>query len=593
MRSIQARRLDSGEGDELKYCLDKKEWNGNDSLHARHWKQVGARNCQRGVLRRIVDTWTGEVLCGFYINSNKVKDRAVNFSEHSGYVISWQYEEVIDIMIKMRAWQERYNAVSGPLALKDVRQGVFALPSKSVSELKVDCFYLFRYPGGLSGNWNASPPTSQQLRMFWLEVLGELERRLALTMENPPKFIESWKGGSPQASCYTLHGMRVGGLTRLANAGVNPWILQNIVAGHADWVMTLYYISPNPSMISQSLTEAYYLNLKNKQDEFQLFLTEKSIERVHRASVARSEDAYDALRKIKSTNTDLAMAILDHGICPNCQTRCDEGMSLYELIVNGKGNKNSYGPVPRLRNGVPDCSQCRFFITGTPFAFPLHVKINEIGLSIHSAMRRKGILLEELDSLNRLRVRAEREGERMEVRDVQRQQSLKYELGVQSEVLASLALSFNAHANLFEGIRRILSSEVNDSIDEVSFMVKDVQELSWQATPRFEALHDVCQCSRWFASVDTFELSRERRETIIRMFARQKEPVPLALLSEKEADTAAEAVSTFLFKILTRGNVEHLVQGRKTFAELGILGSVRELAGRERSAAIGPMLSES
>ena len=186
LRTVQVRRLDSGEGDAEYFNPIDNRWERNYGPHANYWEQARVGNKLRGVLRRIEDTWTGQTLCGFFINSNKTSDRKVLFSDKSGYVISWHNRAVIELVEKMRRWQEKYNPVAKPLAAADVRPGVFEKSAKIVQMNRPAVFHLFRYPGGNSGDFADSPPSGAQVRMFWYELLAELQRRLGERMENPP-----------------------------------------------------------------------------------------------------------------------------------------------------------------------------------------------------------------------------------------------------------------------------------------------------------------------------------------------------------------------------------------------------------------------
>lgn len=56
-RHVQARRLDSGEGDLQTFDLEKLEFKQNTGLHVGYWKRAGVNNIYRGVLRKISDTW--------------------------------------------------------------------------------------------------------------------------------------------------------------------------------------------------------------------------------------------------------------------------------------------------------------------------------------------------------------------------------------------------------------------------------------------------------------------------------------------------------------------------------------------------------
>ncbi|MGF6876863.1 VPA1269 family protein [Paraburkholderia sp. MM5477-R1] len=332
LRGVQIRRLDSGEGDDYTYDIQNRQFIPNPSQHCGYWtRQSDVRNCRRGVLRKFVDSAVQQEFCGFYINSNKTQDRKVLFDENSGYEIFWEFDEVIEIILKTRKWQETYNAVLGPIDFGDLPATVFAEPSDTVKLKKPACFYLFRYPCGNKPNCEA-PPTSQVLRNFWYETLAELERRLATEMDSPPILIDRWDGKVPMSSPYHVHGLRLGGLTRLAKVGVSPWILQNVVGGHANWVMTAFYIKPGFGFITAHLNERYIQAMQNSQKEFAQFLTEATIENVHRMALINNPRAEAGLLAVRAHKSAYLMATLENGICPNCQTLCDEGFEIIQWL---------------------------------------------------------------------------------------------------------------------------------------------------------------------------------------------------------------------------------------------------------------------
>ncbi|MEY9416821.1 hypothetical protein ABIF69_003263 [Bradyrhizobium japonicum] len=69
LRSVQARRLDSGEGDDRSYDSHTRTWSDARGPFAGYWTRQGAKNPRRGVFREIV-TDVGTIT-GFWINSNK------------------------------------------------------------------------------------------------------------------------------------------------------------------------------------------------------------------------------------------------------------------------------------------------------------------------------------------------------------------------------------------------------------------------------------------------------------------------------------------------------------------------------------------
>lgn len=575
LRGVQLRRLDSGEGDILMFDKITRKFVPNTGPFAGHWnRQPDVKNKRRGVLREFFDSTVQQKFCGFYINSNKTRDRKVLFDENSGYEIFWEFDEVIDIILKVRDWQETYNKVSGPVAFEDLPPAVFAEPSENVALRKPACFYLFRYPCGNMAVPDA-PPTSAVLRMFWYECLAELERRLALEMENPPVLIEKWNGRIPMSSPYHLHGLRLGGLTRLAKAGVSPWILQNIVAGHMNWVMTAYYVQPGFAFITAHLTEHYVEAMKNRQREFAQFLTDATIENIHRMALYKDQQAIIDLQSTRESKSSFMMSTLDNCICPNAQTRCDEGFAIIEWQDRKPSAlRRKFGPVPILSTGKRDCARCVFTITGTPFLDGTAVRCNEISLELAASVTRQRSFMQEIDMLENKRIKASKNNEKLNVQDHQSLQSYRLEYKNESDNMVELATSLDANLRQLEDIKALNRRLAKDGDNRYALVFIDEPQFKWGNIHRFEAIDELCRAARWFKSIHVEPLQNERLAMILEIYAREGKPPPLALLTRRESESAIEALTAVIRSRLDRQSVAALVEGYETFQSLGLLTEV-------------------
>ncbi|REG59674.1 putative integrase [Paraburkholderia sp. BL6669N2] len=578
IRGVQARRLDSGEGDSLRYDLQTSTFIPNDSPHAGYWSELpGVANPRRGVLRQFHDNDTGQDFCGLYINSNKTNDRKVLFSETSGYEMFWQHDEVIEILSNMRQWQETYNPVDGPLLFENVPRNIFPVPSKTVETRKPAVFYIFRYPAGQL-SLRESPPSGQVLRLYWYEVLAEVERRMSEREKRPPRLIDSWKDGVPMSSQYHVHGLRVGGLTRLAKAGVHPWILQTIVAAHSGWVMTFYYVKPGFAFVSQCLADAYVKALKDEQLEFAQFLTESTIENVHRAALHRHDDALRDLNTARHVKSACVMATLDNGVCPNGQTRCDEGQKIEEIVGRSpRESREAFGPVPNTVGGVRDCGRCRFFITGTPFLIPTALKCTEISVALGETVDHQREQMRAIDDLEKKRVTLERSGQSLPVRESHNLQSLRAEYKTQSDVLVDLALSLDANVKYFQEIRAAMKLNASSDSPQPVLLTQEVPEFKWGLIHRFEAIDELCKSAKWFKSIRVNSLANERLVTILKVYSREGKEIPNALFDASESNQALNTLTDFLRHRLGRQTLASLIEGRETFESLGIAEEVTDL----------------
>ena len=270
LRNVQARRLDSGEGDDERWDAESGAWLVNDRSHGGWWRRLGAGNTRRGCIRRIA-THDGRDITGIWVNSNKTQDRGVLFDDTAGYEIPWQHEDVLRNLAAMKDWQERYNPVAGPLPHAELAPNLFGdEPSEAVRALIPDRFYLFRYPQNQGPRGAEMPPSYFAILQFFYDALEELERRL--TDEDPERPIriitQRDRAGSPKKAVFTLHGMRSSTLTSLHMAGVPIEMLSKVVAGHASILMTLAYIKFDPRHVSQVLTEARMKAIGDAKSQF-------------------------------------------------------------------------------------------------------------------------------------------------------------------------------------------------------------------------------------------------------------------------------------------------------------------------------------
>jgi hypothetical protein len=391
-------------------------------------------------------------------------------------------------------------------------------------------------------------------------------------MDSPPILIDKWQGDIPMSSPYHLHGLRIGGLTRLAQAGISPWILQNVVGGHASWVMTAYYVKPSFGFVTAHLTAHYVKVMQEAQQEFAHFLTEATIENVHRTALVKSERAVADLQAARAVKSTYLMATLDNGLCPNGQTRCDEGFAIIKWSARKDRTLRGMNlPVPILPTGNRDCARCEFFITGTPFMDGAAVRCNEISVALAESVARMRSFMQEIDQLENERLKASRNKERLQPSVAQSLQGFRAEYKTESDNMVELATSLDANLRKLDEIKALkhrLDDERNSG--PALLAIKEQPEFSWGQIHRFEAIDELCRASRWFKSIRVESLQNERLAMILRIYARAREHPPLALLNEQEATAAIEALTELIRRRLSRQSVARLVEGYETFESLGL-----------------------
>lgn len=124
-RTYQIRMLDSGEGDSYIYT-DQGMWIKNIGKHA---PKLVNSIIEKGIFRKYSrkDGTQGAIL---FFNTNKTAD--IN-NITSGYVMPWERKEAIEIFLRLREWQIKYNPVNGSTPWIDI---VELIKTKHKNDLK-------------------------------------------------------------------------------------------------------------------------------------------------------------------------------------------------------------------------------------------------------------------------------------------------------------------------------------------------------------------------------------------------------------------------------------------------------------------------
>ena len=582
LRNVQARRLDSGEGDDRTYDVDTRTWSDARGPFAGLWTKRKAKNPRRGVFREIV-TDVGTI-AGFWINSNKTASTRALFDETAGYEIPWQHDEVLVNLAAMRAWQEKYNRVAGPLAYASLPPSIFKNedPSRAVRAVLPDRFYLFRYPQNV-GHPRAreAPAPYYNVWQFFLDALDEMERRLR--EEDPEGAIRiitaRGPSGQPTEAIFTMHGMRSSTLTALHLAGVPIGVLSKLVAGHATILMTLRYTKFDPAHVNQILNEARVKALTESKERFANFLKSATLNEAMRMS-ARLAD--DGLNQIKgSYDESTGWSRVDIGICPNGGTRCGIGGEAISKRREKDGReKSAHRPVP---GGPRNCVRCRFFITGVPFLIPLWAHSSAILARADAHSKRIDSVVEEVEQLKRERRTLGKDAPA----SLRNRITALDEVFVMESDARDLALA-DLHATVFliEKIRTIAAT--GDAEDDARLPMllgaDGVPEVAARPSTRFELVDQVVQASRWFPSLASPDLEAERNEFLNRILhSNGYVPITLAPLSVQERRRAADALAELLLVELGAVETQNVIEGRKTLAEVGL----QDRLERAAAAAIG------
>jgi hypothetical protein len=575
IRGLQARLLDSGEGDAEVYRPSQGGWIKNTGRLAPARR---ARKKPTGLVQRIWDHDLGRWFNGLYITTNKTADRAELFME-SGYEIPWENQDIIDLFCRMRDWQEKYNPCLRPLSRAELTSDSKLLVSRDLAERLDKLCFLFR--DAASPSHPQEPPTDGRLIKFWYHLVAELEDRLAaqgLTNSDGSRIVlvsGRRENGYPNGTIFDPHSLRVAGLTALAGAGVPIHILSQFVAGHATVLMTIYYNKPSAAKITESLDEAWEKLAETESRDWEAYLKGMPLEFVHELAAYNSEEG---LRLAAETQSAL-WSEMDDGICPAGGTKCNIGGPLLN-----KGKK-VYAPVP---GGPRNCALCRFFVSGPGYLGGLVAKFNAMGGQIREKLLRLIEAAKRRRNLEAMAVAAEQKGERFSDH-TRLALASEIEQGVQDE-LELLSQTWIAQLKLIKRIESIMKEHRAKATSGKGALVLNGEmgdfRVALEECSEFELWDRICRNSTFYPGVDARLPALRRARLFDTMLSRGGGKAIFVTLSDEQLVEVGNAASEFLRVRLGDAITNDLVAGRETIEALGIGDELQDvIAGSLRAGA--------
>ena len=247
LRVGQMKRLDSGEGDVMRFDGGTLSWSSNHGPNAGYWRRHAQSDSDHGYARRTGSE--AKSITGFFVNTNKTG---------APYVVPWQNEQVHKLFHDLRLWQERNNPCKAPIGPELYIDGVEDAEEGKLEDYP-DIFPLFRLPVEGRSSRQGCSPNSRKAGNFWHLLMAEVERRWneAHSSEDHVQIVKRQAHTKqPYASRYNPHGLRVAGLTLMFHQKVPIEVISKLVAGHKTILMTLYYLKFDPATVSEALDEA-------------------------------------------------------------------------------------------------------------------------------------------------------------------------------------------------------------------------------------------------------------------------------------------------------------------------------------------------
>lgn len=358
LRGLQGRMLDSGEGDAEIFDFESGKMVPNPrQLPTGDRLETGRKE---GFIQAMASGLPLDpFLTGLWISTNKTSD--------DGYPIPWVSDELLAQLKYQRDWIFKYTRNPAMHGIDDA-QGHRNTPKELLqSERKFFC--LFRDPS--ASILDSLPVSKQKIKKLWGALCLEVQTRInakAVDEFHRVTLVKD-KDGAPE-SRYDIHTLRVSGITDLLDRGVPLKIVSEYVAGHATYIMTLWYDSPTPGDARRAMAEAHAQF--GKAEGPLPRLSEAEVKDMLPFLLGNSQykgmyTGFDALEEHAGL-----VQVRQAGICPG--TRCEEG---------GLTDTGRIAAVPVGDRG-PSCPQCRFFLTGPAFLLGQAIEGNQLILKIRA-----------------------------------------------------------------------------------------------------------------------------------------------------------------------------------------------------------------
>jgi hypothetical protein len=584
IRGTQARLLGSGEGDSWVWepedgsqdhtssddgvesrALTSGRWMRNAS----RWAPPVTEERALGFLRRIFDPEQGTWTNGLYISTNKTADRGKGFTD-LGYEIPWVNAEILDCYTRVLRFQQRYNPAKEPKSRAELAMEATII-NEEVKPLLPRMHYLFRDAAHSSSA--DEPVTGGRVQHFWNDLIAELERRCAADPDvprnpdgSPLQLVERWSARKPTKVKYDPHSVRVTGITRLALGGCPVQVLM-MLAGHATWIMTLYYVKMSPSEVRRALDEAEARLEELDAKDLEEALSSTDPEKLRALRFAMSDDGLEQLRDVD----EALLASSDIGLCPNGATLCHIGG---KPVSTAAAAAAVFGPVA---GGATNCQSCRFLVSGPQYIGGVVARLNAQSVKVRAAGERLREMQDQRRALVAERRRAGDDVPASLLRRVRRAmttvEAAEAHCEDMSERWQNLYRLFNRCLKaLQELMRREDAGEPSSEARHLLVLngtAADVQ-CALQRCTDVALWKRVCADAEVF-DVDWTEAAAKFGMRIDHLLAQSGRPAVFAGLTDRERVAVGNAFARWLETRLGPAGADEIYEGRRTLAEAGLL----------------------
>lgn len=387
-RGGQLRMLDTGEADTFIWEAGQFTANPNPL------RQGTARKPrQQGVFRRPspIDESQGVKVC-IYFNTNKTRDIG-KVGPELGFECPWP--QMADItedpyywFERLRRFQMKYNPIDRLTKWSELKGGVklSAMSEERLTQYP-DAAFLFRTPEiAEHPNW---PISKNVLAKTWQKLIAAYEDVLAkenvLHPSGEPIQLVNPDTGRAWSS---PHATRVSLITHMILDGDVPPVIMMKIAGHARFIMTLYYTKAGFTSINNAIKQASERLEESKYETFERDLMSANEERMRNRVVFNAQDWTTVLSENPADRTPLGWLHMHDRVClaggnthgDRQVPGCHNGGPLTRAATNTM--KAEHGPVP---GGVRNCTRCRWSASGKEHLMGLHATANNRIWHLHKA----------------------------------------------------------------------------------------------------------------------------------------------------------------------------------------------------------------